>query len=128
MADMIEHLGASTEPADPLTALINHAATDIDRPPRYEATNEVICRGDPLSRELWRGYQWSVTTYGLQARSGLYSIARCRLWEDEDGQHGWVRHMATKRSTDIVDFSEGLRVARHLHAKSNPQRKSNAEV
>jgi hypothetical protein len=106
-------------PADPLAALIHHAATNLSAPPRYHASNAVPCRGDKLSRIIWRGEQWAVTSYGIEARDGTYAITKHRLWENED-RHGWIEHMAGKGWVDLQDFAEALRLARHKHARHPP--------
>jgi hypothetical protein len=80
---------------DPIAALIEHAATNLSAPPRYHASNAVPCRGDRLSRIIWQGEQWAVTSYGVECRDGTYSITRHRLWENE-GHHGWIEHMAAR--------------------------------
>lgn len=41
-------------PRNPQTAMIEHAAKNLDAPPRYPGTNYVRCRGERLSRVLWR--------------------------------------------------------------------------
>jgi hypothetical protein len=105
---------------DPVVALIQHAATNLDAPPRYHATNVVVCLSGKLSRIIWQGEQWAVTAYGIEARDGTYTITKHRLWEDE-GHHGWVEHMSGKGWVDLIDFAEALRIARQRHAPINPQ-------
>ena len=34
----------------------------------------VANRGEPLSEIWWQGRQWTVTSYGLEARDGRYHI------------------------------------------------------
>jgi hypothetical protein len=94
-----------------ISPLVAYAATEIDAPPKYYATNVVRCRGDKLSRVLWQGWEWSVTVYGVECRDGSYSIPAFRLGEN------WVEHMADKEWVDLVDFSEALRIARHRHRR-----------
>jgi hypothetical protein len=67
---------APIAPRNPRTALIAYAATNLDAPPRYNATNAVHCRGKRLSRIIWRGQQWAATAYGIECRDGTYSIAK----------------------------------------------------
>jgi hypothetical protein len=104
---------------DPLVRLVEHAATNLSKPPRYRATGYVECTGESLSKVLWLGHQWAVTTFGVEARDGCYVIAASRLWENE-AEHGWVRHMASKAWVDAQDFSEALRIGRARHAPRNP--------
>ena len=101
---------------NPQTALIAHASTNLDAPPRYQASNYVRCRGERLSRIIWRGEQWAVTTFGVECRDGSYTISKQRLWENE-AAYSWVSHMAVKGWVDLLDFAEALRIARHVHAK-----------
>src|SRR5260370_36187098 len=90
---------------DPLVRLVEYASTNLHRPPRYRAIGDVECGGEALSKVLWLGHQWAVTSFGIEARDGTYTIAKDRLWENED-LHGWVRHMAGKCWVDVQDFSE----------------------
>jgi hypothetical protein len=94
-------------------------ARDMDSPWPKQATNTVKCRGERLSRVLWRGRQWAVTTYGLEERAGQYHVQKNRLWKDE-ASYGWVEHMSEKGWRDLVDFAEALRVARMHHAPQRP--------
>lgn len=74
-------------------------------------------KGDPLYEPIhWKGRQWAVTAFGLQALDGKYTIAKARLWDDNDG-HGWEDQMADKDEVDQDDFREGLRRAREVHSK-----------
>lgn len=73
--------------------------------------------GDPLYEPIhWKGRQWAVTKFGLQALDGKYSIAARRLWEENDGW-GWEDQMSEKEWVDQQDFREGLRRAREVHSK-----------
>ena len=100
-----------------LAADLGIAARDVDVPPRYEAGNQVRCRGEPLTQPIyWQGRQWAVTPAGIECRDGTYFIARDRLWEKEQ-QYGWVRHMAGKTWVDLEDFAEALRIARRRHQR-----------
>jgi hypothetical protein len=43
-------------------------------------------KGDPLYEPIhWKGRQWAVTAFGLQSLDGQYSIAKSRLWDEDDG-------------------------------------------
>lgn len=63
-------------------------------------------RRGPLHPILWRGNQWAVTSYGIEALDGRYAITRHRL----DDPY-WEAHMADKEWVDIADFAEALRIA-----------------
>jgi hypothetical protein len=95
--------------------LLKQVATIMEADPAPQAANRVKCRGERLSRILWKSSQWAVTVYGIEARDGCYVIAKGRLWEEED-RHGWVRHMAGKDWVNLPEFAEALRIARRLHA------------
>lgn len=98
-------------------AMKEYAATHLDGDPQYEIDDEVPIRGEGLHKVIWCGRQWAVTEYGLECRDGTYAIEKDRLWENEK-EHGWVRQMAGKNWTDMMDFIEALRLARHHHVKS----------
>lgn len=97
-----------------------YAANCVEAPPVYRCTNAVVCCGEEPARILWRGFQWAVTTYGIECRDGTYAIDNCRLWEEEH-TFGWIEHIAEKEWVDLVDFAEALRIARHVHAKHSPR-------
>jgi hypothetical protein len=48
----------------------------------------------------WRGRQWAVTEYGIEALDGSYAIKRDRLHE-----RYWLAHMEEKFWVDAVDFA-----------------------
>lgn len=91
---------------------LNERARQTTEPPAYESTTEVRVTGEPLAEPVyWRGKQWAVTSYGIEARDGKYPIAGNRVWEETQG-HGWIEHMSEKGWVDIHDFAEALRIAR----------------
>lgn len=97
---------SSLELAEKLKSL----ARDLSRPP----TQQSIIRmpSERMPRPVyWRGRQWAVTGYGIQARNGRYFISKRRIWERED-TYGWLQEMADDNWVDLPDFSEALRVAR----------------
>jgi hypothetical protein len=97
------------------------AARDLTRPPGPQSTNPVRITGDPISTPIyWQGQQWAVTSHGVECRDGTYYIAKDRLWESDDKDHGWVYHMAAKNWVDLEDFAEALRVARQHFARLYP--------
>ena len=51
--------------------------------------------GEDLGRILWRGRQWAVTEYGLEALDGVYQIEASRL-DDEISSWSWLRRAWTK--------------------------------
>ena len=78
----------------------------------YESSTDVRVTGEALQEPIyWKGRQWAVTSYGIEARDGKYPIKGERVWEDNEG-HGWVEHMAEKEWVDLSDFVEALRLAR----------------
>lgn len=59
----------------------------------------------------WRGSQWAVTRYGVQALDGKYDIEKKRVWEEDNG-YGWEQHMKEKGWVDMADFRQALQIAR----------------
>jgi hypothetical protein len=80
--------------------------------PTYESTTDVRVTGEALQEPIyWKGRQWAVTSYGIEARDGKYPIKGECVWEDNN-DYGWVEHMAEKEWVDLTDFVEALRLAR----------------
>src|SRR6516164_9771754 len=53
----------------PLADRLAEMARDLVPAPAPESTNEVACRGEPLSSPIfWRGRQWVVTSFGVERR------------------------------------------------------------
>jgi hypothetical protein len=71
---------------------------------------EVHVRGDALHPILWRGKQWAVTEFGIEALSGTYSIKAKRLAEGVEN-YGWPMHMTQKSWVDVDDFCTAWLVA-----------------
>ena len=91
--------------------LVQHAR-QVEAPPNYEMTDVVEVRGEHLHEPIfWTGRQWAVTEFGLESRTGIYSIPKRRLWYEED-EWGWVRQISNRPWVDMADFAEGLRLAR----------------
>ena len=87
-------------------------AQQTAKPPYYESTSEVHVTGEALNDPIyWKGRQWALTSYGIEARDGKYAIDAKRVWEDNNG-YGWIHHMAEKEWVDLSDFTECLRLAR----------------
>lgn len=89
-------------------------ALQTAEPPAYESKAEVRVTGEQIDEPIyWKGRQWAVTRYGIEARDGTYPIAGDRVWEDDYGNgHGWIKHMSDKEWVDLPDFVEALRLAR----------------
>jgi hypothetical protein len=80
--------------------------------PVRTAYNVVEVRGEELSEPvLWIGKQWAVTSYGVEERSGRYTIDKSRLWEGLETRP-WEWHMAEKTWVDIEDFRHAMAWAR----------------
>ena len=87
-------------------------ALQTNEPPAYESKTDVLVTGEALQQPIyWKGRQWAVTSYGIEARDGKYLIKGDQVWEDNDG-HGLVEHMEEKEWVDLSDFVEALRLAR----------------
>jgi hypothetical protein len=86
-----------------------------DRPIEWDRTN-VAVRGEPLHPVWWRGRQWAVTKYGIEALDGTYAIAADRLTEEIRTDYGnWPVHMAEKNWLDHEDFFTAWMVAIAMH-------------
>lgn len=71
--------------------------------------------GEALAGEIWRGRQWSVTDYGIEARDGLYVLSWAQLDEDFAGTgHSLPEHVAEKNWVDLDDFLTAWLVARSV--------------
>jgi hypothetical protein len=91
-------------------------ARDMKRPWPAQATNKVKQRFGRLSKVIWQGKQWAVTSYGLERRDGGYHIAKRDLWTNDDANWGGlIGHVGRKLNVDIDDFTEALRIARCVH-------------
>lgn len=76
--------------------------------------------GQRLSKPIyWRGSQWAVTSYGIEALDGSYAIPKERLYEGEEDDdtgglstgHTWWKHMREKEWVHMVDFGNALALA-----------------
>jgi hypothetical protein len=77
-------------------------------------TTPIHVTGDALDTIWWRGKQWAVTEYGVEALNGTYSIAASRLTEDMK-ESGWPSHMAAKEWVNLPDFLTAWLVGLALH-------------
>lgn len=66
---------------------------------------------------LWRGKQWAVTTFGIEALDGDYSIAAGRL-DENFSDWSWIMQLGAKSWVDIPDFTTAFMVAIVLHGKA----------
>lgn len=89
--------------------------TAVREAPLPQATNEVKVRGEKLAPVSWKGVQWAVTDYGLEARDGTYAIEKRRLLERRGERYEWPEHMGEKGWVDMADFRRAFAVALHLH-------------
>ncbi len=113
-------LGAAPSPlaAPPDAAAPTEAdllALAVPVPLVCHASNAVRCLGEPLDAEWWRGRQWSVTRFGLEARDGLYAIPVDALAHGAGADRSWAEHMAEKGWVDQGDFVTAWIVALALH-------------
>jgi hypothetical protein len=65
-----------------------------------------------LDEIWWRGSQWAVTAYGIEALDGRYPIAVDYLLSTAPY---WPQHMAEKSWVDTDDFRTAFCVALVLH-------------
>jgi hypothetical protein len=74
----------------------------------------VKCRGEPLDPVWWQARQWAVTSFGIEARDGTYTIAADRLAENID-RWGWPAQVTHKTWVDPDDFITAWLVAIAMH-------------
>lgn len=73
--------------------------------------------GEPPHAILWRGRQWAVTEYGIEALDGSYPIEAHRLGEDF-AEWSWLMQMGEKNWVDLPDFTTAFMVALVLHGRA----------
>ena len=95
-----------------LVAELTARAKRLGSPPAYVSGNYIRPLGERLHPIKWQGRQWAVTSFGVERRDGTYSISKDRLESVR-----WIHHLAGKRSVDLEDFAEALRIARRLMAR-----------
>src|ERR1700709_1108815 len=89
--------------------------------PINHSTKPVEILGDAPTRIWWRGRQWAVTEYGLEALDGTYPIAKSKLTEGLEFW-GWPEQVTSKDWVDAEDFMTAWLVALALHGvKTEPE-------
>ena len=83
-------------------------------------TTPVRVLGEEVSPIFWRGRQWAVTEYGIEALDGRYPIEAASL-RDGMGEWSWIRQMGAKNWVDMPDFATAFAVALVLHGRAGPQ-------
>lgn len=73
-------------------------------------SNPVRRQGEELDETLWQGYQWAVTSYGIECRDGCYPIEAERI-----GEKDWCRHLSEKVWVNMPDFIRALTVGLRIH-------------
>lgn len=73
--------------------------------------------GEAPENILWRGRQWAVTEFGLEALDDSYAIAASRLHVDH-GDSTWIIQVGRKTWVDKADFATAFMVATVLHDKA----------
>jgi hypothetical protein len=89
-----------------------------DRPVELDTT-PVHVRAEALHAIWWRGRQWAVTEYGIEALDGTYSFEAKRLTEDIE-DWGWPAHMAEKDWVDTEELATAWLVALAIHGAHAP--------
>jgi hypothetical protein len=79
----------------------------------------VKLRGERLNEIWWQGRQWAVTSHGIEARDGTYTIAKDRLREEHAREHpySWIAHLSEKSWIDLDDFATAYFVAVAMHGQ-----------
>ena len=78
----------------------------------------VARRGTPLHAIWWRGRQWAVTNYGVEALDGTYAIEARRLTEGLGAiaPRVWLcEQVACEEWVDVDDLATAWLVAMTLH-------------
>jgi hypothetical protein len=70
--------------------------------------------GEALAPIWWRGRQWAVTEYGIEALDGTYAIAAERLAE-KIREWSWLCQLGGKVWVDPEEFATAWLVALALH-------------
>uniref|UniRef100_UPI003BA88F44 hypothetical protein n=1 Tax=Stappia sp. TaxID=1870903 RepID=UPI003BA88F44 len=78
---------------------------------------QVHVQGEQLADIWWRGKQWAVTEYGIEALDGTYYVEKDRLLEEAENWP-WPRQLGTKRWVDPDEFCTAFMVAIVLHGFS----------
>ena len=65
----------------------------------------------------WRGLQWAVTSFGVEALNGKYRIRASDVWQDETGGD-WLTHMRHQYWVNQNDFRQALEHARQRWPRS----------
>lgn len=70
-----------------------------------------------MSHELtepvhWKGRQWAVTGYGIEALDGMYHVPPADIWPRSDGTLPWLDALCRRYGTDREDLTAALEVAR----------------
>ncbi|KQU19042.1 hypothetical protein ASG63_07795 [Methylobacterium sp. Leaf94] len=62
----------------------------------------------------WRGRQWAVTGYGIEALDGMYHVSAAEIWSGPDGTLPWLEALHRRYGTDREDLDAALKVARTI--------------
>ena len=69
--------------------------------------------GEPVH---WRGRQWAVTGFGIEALDGMYHVPAAEIWLEGSEPPRWVRDLRQRYGTDRDDLDAALKVARTVFA------------
>lgn len=78
----------------------------------------VAIRDQEIGEVWWRGKQWAVTDFGIEALDGTYPIEKNRLLEDFDIDRPWPVHLSVKTWVDSDEFATAFMVGLILHGYS----------
>ncbi|GJD76358.1 hypothetical protein [Methylobacterium goesingense] len=65
----------------------------------------------------WRGRQWAVTGYGIEALDGMYHVLAAEVWPGPDGTLPWREAPYRRYGTDRDDLNAALKVARRIWSR-----------
>lgn len=79
-----------------------------------DGRRDVLLRGQRLHPTLWRGETWSVSSFGIERRDGLYAIEADRLRAGLP-QRSWVLDIGEKGDFALEDFATAFFAACAMH-------------
>lgn len=67
---------------------------------------------ESTARVHWRGRQWAVTDYGIEALDDMYHVPYSEIRDADAGPMPWLDALCRRYGTDRDDLAAALRVAR----------------
>ncbi|MGU3402382.1 hypothetical protein [Methylobacterium brachiatum] len=67
----------------------------------------------------WRGRQWAVTGYGIEALDGRYHVPFSEISEASRGRLAWFDALCRRYGTDRDDLAAALKMAQAIRADTD---------